>query len=394
MIQPQRELQLSESLRYTKSKRQNKSKIQSSLDKSTNEIEFEENDSLLRNPHGNSTLEIAQNRSFCKQDFELSKRASLNFRDFNTSSSEKSFTNGFLKRTSVNKPLPPQRTSSIRSRLNDFDISSLNESELKYFENNLMTEDEASKFEFCYKSIGTNVYTCKCTVNLYSANAKDLILLIDWNYRFTGVPILVFNTGSNPKRRKSLSLIIADKLTAFALWKIDNITFENDFQQPKSGHITFKYNGLPQSSQNLSKKDKDKNISTQSNEIHKFFYLKFSNNHECDLFYRTFDRIRLHPSNKDLFDPKYIQYYNQRKKKNVMNIIVRRITKSHISNPCLFRHINSVPNLLSSNSKSSLFKLDETSSISSINTLVATTINSDETTSSNRIVFSLNNDFQ
>jgi hypothetical protein len=395
MIQPQRELQLSESLRYTISKSQFKSKFQSLLENNSIDNRTDlENDCRFRN----STLEIPQNRLFGKQENEQSKRASLNFRELNTIPNEKSFVNEFFKRTSGIKPAPPQRTSSLRSKMNDFDVSSLNESELKYFKNDtyLMNDDEASKFEFCYRSIGTSVYTCKCSANLYSANAKDLTLLLDWNYQFTGVPILVFNTGVNPKRRKSLSLIIADKLTAFSLWKIDYITFENDFQQPKSGHITFKYNNIGLINQNFNKKDKK--IATQVNESHKFFYLKFSNDHECDMFYDNLNKIRLNPNNKDLFDSKYMQNYNYHKKskKNVMNIIVRRITKSHISNPCFFRHINSVPNLLSLQSQASLFELDETSITSSINTLVATTTttNSDDNTSSNRVMFCFDNEFQ
>jgi hypothetical protein len=105
----------------------------------------------------------------------------------------------------------------------------------------LLSKNETFKIESCYQSIGSNIYSSKCMADLYFTNLNNLIKLLDWtHHESNGIPVWLFNTGLNPKRPKGLSLVIADKSTGFSLWKLNNITYVNDFKWTKPGHVTFK----------------------------------------------------------------------------------------------------------------------------------------------------------
>ena len=139
-----------------------------------------------------------------------------------------------------NKPIPPNRTSSLQYRLNPKSMSllikgrNLNEmspqqektidrnsiystfslrnsarlssfnigSSLNQQDSNLLRKNEIFKIESCYKSIGSSVYAASCFADFYSTNLQCLIKLLDWTHQVRGVPVWVFNTGLNPKRPK------------------------------------------------------------------------------------------------------------------------------------------------------------------------------------------------
>jgi hypothetical protein len=99
---------------------------------------------------------------------------------------------------------------------------------------------DTSKIESCYQSIGSNVYACKCSADVYLTDFDGIVRLLDWTHEINGIPVWIFNTGINPKRGKNLSIVMADKATGFALWQINSLNYLNDFKWTKPGHITFK----------------------------------------------------------------------------------------------------------------------------------------------------------
>ena len=128
------------------------------------------------------------------------------------------------------KPVPPKRTFSL---LNNNTSSSEQLTRSFSFHRNTAvacTDNEVFKVESCYKSVGTKVIACKCLVDLYSTNIQNVLNLSDWTHENTGMPVWVFNTGVNPKRKKSLSFILADRQTGFAIRQIQSVTYLNEFK--------------------------------------------------------------------------------------------------------------------------------------------------------------------
>lgn len=280
----------------------------------------------------------------------------------------------------MNKPNLPARTSSLRP----YDIITQNNGSYnsasyvknfnspigtftEIYNSNECTDNDVLKIESCYKSMGSRVFACKSLADLYSINIKDLMNLSDWKHQSTGMPVWIFNTGLNPKRKKSLVFVLADRLTGFALRKIDSVTFLNDFKWAKKNLLTFRVidefddylnvnnNGdiksldrkklhSTKSSMSLKSVGKLKSESTNNNNNQNLYALEFKNDFECSRFYDYFRTIAYDVKNQDLFDVNY-----KPKKRERIRIFCRRITKAAISQPCAFQHVNSVPNLTLTN---------------------------------------------
>jgi hypothetical protein len=286
----------------------------------------------------------------------------------------------------LSKPVPPTRTISLRKH----DTNSVSLSNMRNFSyprlnpdiNNstTCTDQEVIKVESCYKSMGTKVFASKSIAGLYSTNLKDLMDLSDWSHQCTGVPVWIFNTGVNPKRKKCLTFVLADRLTGFALRQIESVTYINDFKWSKKNLITFKIKSefnndyliqsigrpkLQHSRSSVSLKSLDKyNQQQQQQQQMDLYVLEFKNDFECSRFYDHYRSIAYDNDNKDLFDVNY----KPKKNDNIIRVFCRRITKAAISGPCAFQHINSVPNLLSM-LKEDINNEDNESVVSSSNTL-------------------------
>jgi len=145
---------------------------------------------------------------------------------------ERLITDLLKNHTSLTRPVPPNRTSSLNYKYNPHLYAANHNNENIYdrssiystysfrdasrlsalnFENNrqvvygpILDKNEIFKIESCYKSIGSNVHSCKCSAELYSTNLQNLINLLDWKHQLSGVPVWVFNSGNNPKRPKSI----------------------------------------------------------------------------------------------------------------------------------------------------------------------------------------------
>lgn len=159
---------------------------------------------------------------------------------------ERLITDLLKNHTSLTRPVPPHRTSSLNYKYNPhlyatnhneniYDRSSIYStcsfrdvaSRLSALncENNrqvdyapILDKNEIVKIESCYRSIGSNVSSCKCSAEFYSTNLQNLINLLDWKHHLSGVPVWVFNSGNNPKRpksKKAISLTKLDRLNIF-----------------------------------------------------------------------------------------------------------------------------------------------------------------------------------
>ena len=278
------------------------------------------------------------------------------------------------------KPVPPKRTISLRNSSTSMSLNSpirnLSFQRLTNFNNSisssLCTDEEVLKVESFYKSMGTKVFASNVLVDLFSTSIQNTFNLADWTHEISGVPVWIFNTGANPKRRKCLTFIIADRVTGFALRRIDSVNYYNDIKWAKKNVITFRVANITEESKKQQKrnnkffKQSTSSLDNQFNE--KYLYaLEFKNDFECSTFYDYYRSIAFDLKNRDLFDINY----KPKRKDNIIRIFCRRITKDAISGPCAFQHINSIPNLLTLIREDST-SIDETTTISS-NGLAETT---------------------
>jgi hypothetical protein len=338
----------------------------------------------------------------------------------------------------LNKPIPPSRTSSLRnknlmnkviddsssianaenmsdrnsiyssfslrySRLSSFNINNNNndtQSATIGNQKSILSYEQTFKIESCYQSFGSTISSSRCLAELYTTNLDGLIRLLDWKQITNGVPIWIFNTGLNAKRKKGLSLVIADQKSGFALWQLNNLTHINDLKWSKPGHLTFKVyqnnlnekldqssgSCLPQSFSFDSKKIDEKKNSLRSkrfslssrsfrssfstNELGKFLQsqfssslasetsskpylfaaIKFHSEFECARFYDFYRNLSMNSQHDDLFNPHFLQNRQQthqqsdklKSKPNIIKTLCKKISKHSISSPCAFHHINSL----------------------------------------------------
>jgi hypothetical protein len=291
-------------------------------------------------------------------------------------------------------------TNANLARLSSFNLSgasngnNVEPSNLSEQNGLLLNKSELFKIETCYKSMCSIVTTSKCLAELHTTNLDNLVRLLDWKHQMSGVPVWVFNTGMNPKRPKSLSLVMADKKTGFALWKLNNLTYLNDLKWTKPGHLTFKIFannlcdpqllgltslGPPDSSNtnslgvgvklkskfsikksnSLSYKQQPFSIRpsntmsriSESGSSSEFVFgaLKFDSEFECSKFYDYYRSLFVDVKNDDLFNPNFnwnakqtsgSKSSKEKSSANIVKILYRKITKNSISSPCAFHHIN------------------------------------------------------
>jgi hypothetical protein len=228
---------------------------------------------------------------------------------------------------------------------------------------------------------------------------------MDWKLESCGVPVWVFNTGLNPKRAKCLTLFLSDRRAGFSQWNLAQITYLNDLKWSKPGHITFKIinkkeNGIKENSVNSNIKNKkskkalpkDQELENECGEgssgnvsdgLIEFGVLKFDSEFECAKFYDFYRALFTDAAHDDLFNPHFNLNNSLRRKNNsiilskmtnsmsesssltnrksdstsssktsniknnnnqssLIKCLYKKITKSAISNPVAFNHINSL----------------------------------------------------
>ncbi|CAF4240635.1 unnamed protein product, partial [Rotaria magnacalcarata] len=157
---------------------------------------------------------------------------------------------------------------------------------------------------------------------LYTSDFDAMANLKDWKKLYTGVPIWLFNTGMNPKRFRSIRLVISELGSSFTLWDTI-VNGASDVRLPKPRHITLK-----------------------SLETGTILALKFEDTNATDEFHQYFVKLSCDPRNKDLFD-----VFNAKRRPAVFILRKRKIKKSAISKPSHFNHITKVDE----NDKDSLY---------------------------------------
>ncbi|CAF4055543.1 unnamed protein product [Rotaria sp. Silwood2] len=179
----------------------------------------------------------------------------------------------------------------------------------------ILSDDDILKVELSYRSIGTQVYACRCLCDLYITTAERLSKLEDWILFQHGLPVWLLNSGTNPKRQSCLSLIIAEYGSGFPIWQ-DTIDGHSDVKQAREQHITFRLS--------------DKTT---------LAVLRFHNLTASQEFFSYYISIRNDHRYKHLFSNGHNRSSScgsilSNKKKSQ-----RHVNKSSISNPCQFQHI-------------------------------------------------------
>lgn len=116
-----------------------------------------------------------------------------------------------------------------------------------------VTASETDRVRLFYSSVASQVVVCQSLADVFlgacitasndkvksssgsgvtaEANRSDSIAACTgWVHVVTGIPVLVLNTGTCSRRRRQLSLIIADRQTAFPVWR-DRINYLSDYHQ-------------------------------------------------------------------------------------------------------------------------------------------------------------------
>lgn len=185
--------------------------------------------------------------------------------------------------------------------------------------------------------------------------------------------------------------MIADKSTGFASIRLNQISHINDLKWTKPGHLTLKiypknlgehtfnsqdikanlsrkkqkqsrikqsitsdelvrncHSTLNQSfntySDLMTKLELNKGDTSDREEKFVFAALRFSSEFECSKFYDFYRNLYVDSQHDELFNPHYSkqQQVMPKGKLNMMKVFLKKITKSSISSPVAFQHVNSL----------------------------------------------------
>ena len=186
------------------------------------------------------------------------------------------------------------------------------------YQSTVLSTNEILKIESSYRSIGTQVYACRCLCDLYVTTAERLGKLEDWILFQHGSPVWLLNSGTNLKRHPRLSLIIAEYGSGFPIWQ-DIINGYSDVKQAREQHITFRLS--------------DKTT---------LAVLRFKNLAASKEFFSYYISIRNDHRYKHLFSNGHNRSSSCGASLNNKRKSQQHVNKSSISNPCQFQHITSL----------------------------------------------------
>lgn len=184
----------------------------------------------------------------------------------------------------------------------------------------VLSADDILKVESSYRSIGTQVFACRCLCELYITTADRLAKLEDWILFHHGLPVWLLNSGVHSSRPSRLSLILAEQGSGFPIWQ-DIITDQSEIKQARRQHMTFRF-------------------SDQMT----LAVLRFHDLAASKEFFSYYQKIRQDQRYEHIFNNSHHQQRSsscgsvlRNRRKNRKNI-----SKSSISNPCQFQHITSL----------------------------------------------------
>ena len=187
----------------------------------------------------------------------------------------------------------------------------------------VLSSDDILKVESSYRSIGTQVFACRCLCELYITTAERLSKLEDWILFQHGLPVWLVNSGMHSTRPSRLSLILAEQGSGFPIWQ-DIITEQSEIKQARVQHLTFRF------SDRLT-----------------LAVLRFHDLAASKEFFSYYRTIRNDSRYAHLF-VNHITSTGHQRSSSCGSILRNRrknrknISKSSISNPCQFQHINSL----------------------------------------------------
>ena len=179
----------------------------------------------------------------------------------------------------------------------------------------VLSANDILQVESSYRSIGTQVYACRCLCDLYITTAERLAKLEDWIFFQHGLPVWLLNSGKNPKRQSSLTLIIGEYGSGFPIWQ-DHINGHSDVKQAREQHITFR-------------------LSDQVT----LAVLRFNDTNASKEFFSYYISIRNDPRYRHLFTNGHHRSSSCGTMLNHSRKSAHSLSKSSISNPCHFQHI-------------------------------------------------------
>ena len=249
---------------------------------------------------------------------------------------EKRF-NDLLYETKNEKKSPPIILNNYQQRSNSCDrllINKEDEEEKKDHSNTLIYDNNTNqqtfvlsandilKVESSYRSIGTQVFACRCLCDLYITTIERLSKLEDWIPFHQGLPVWLLNSGTNEKRQTRLSLILAEHGSGFPIWQ-DTINGLSNVKQTRPQHMTFT---LSDQVTLAVLRFRDLSASKEFYSIYK----SISNDKRYEYLFSKHSLTKSHRSSS------CGSLLKKRRK------IQKHISKSSISNPCQFQHITSV----------------------------------------------------
>jgi hypothetical protein len=186
----------------------------------------------------------------------------------------------------------------------------------------VLSANDILKVEFSYRSIGAQVFACRCLCDLYVTTAERLAKLEDWMLFQHGLPVWLLNSGTNLKRPSSFSLILAEHGSGFPIWQ-DSINEHSNIKQARAQYITFR-------------------LSDRTT----LAVLRFHDVNACKEFSSYYRTIRNDHRYRQIFTS-HLAHENHRSSSCGSMMKNRRktyknISKSSISNPCQFQHITSL----------------------------------------------------
>ncbi|KAK2716399.1 uncharacterized protein LOC136038048 [Artemia franciscana] len=221
--------------------------------------------------------------------------------------------------------------SSIKNIANSMrNLSVYKDAKDEGIETGFVTERELMRVETFFRGNKTDVCVCKTLANLYTAKSESSLRhsqenLLDssstpaWELRFTGIPVLLLNTGATKSRNKRhIQIILAERATGFTLWSdiIDNLSSYTVVD--KTFHTM--------------------RLSTDHRQMIGFSF--DDGKHACN-FHKKLLELTANPANISLSMPKA----NKKLLKGTTPPKPAKFKlpkKSDISQPCFFRHLTNV----------------------------------------------------
>lgn len=244
-----------------------------------------------------------------------------------------------------------------------------------YQQHDNLSDNEISKIESFYNSMGCYVYVSRCIAELYQIKREDEFDAVDVdpvsdyynymknkqhsmekkssvNYMYinSGVPVIIFNYGANPKRKKDLRILLVERSTGFCMFefKFDGLTkFQNynemtvfrltynnfgNFENTKNFENIKRFSGFSSaislltskmtnsiySNNKISNNDQvfsyhneyfEKYFNSKNRHAHKEHLLKFVIKKDCEEFYDVLTNIMKNKKNQHIFLLKDTDYF-------------------------------------------------------------------------------------